>query len=253
MEDIHRTGAKRFSVAVPRRVIFSDTSMLESNRAVLPMVMGTDTYSSCRLLLHKSIIRRNRAGANLHVILGRHTNILTRTKISTSYQHYRFYNGTKPILIYFLFFTQPFIYSSSPYIYAPYGQYGHYYGTTNLHMILGRHTNILTRTKISTSFRHHSFYKDTKPIPIYFLFSNQPLIYSSTPYISAPYGQYGQYKNIKIIPIYFSLFNQPLIYSSTPYISALYGQYGQYNGTKTILIYFLFSNQPLIYSSTPYI
>ena len=77
MEDIHRTGAKRFSVAVPRRVIFSDTSMLESNRAVLPMVMGTDTHSSSRLLLHKSIIRRNRAGANLHVILGRHTNILT--------------------------------------------------------------------------------------------------------------------------------------------------------------------------------
>ena len=207
------------------------------------MVMGTDTYSSSRLLLHKSIIRRNRAGANLHVILGRHTNILTRTKISTSYRHYRFYNGTKPILIYFLFFIQPFIYSSSPYIYAPYGQYGHYYGTTNLHMILGRHTNILTRTKISTSFRHHSFHKDTKPIPIYFLFSNQLiLIYSPTPHIPAPYGQYGQHNGTKTIHNYFSLFNQPLIYYYTPYISALYGQYRQYNGTKTIFIYSPVSN-----------
>ena len=57
------------------------------------MVLGTDTYSSSRLLLYKSIIFRNRTGANLHVISSHYTNMLVWLEIYASYRHNNHYNG----------------------------------------------------------------------------------------------------------------------------------------------------------------
>ena len=81
------------------RVFFSDTLMLESRSAVLLMVLGTDTYSSSRLPLYKSIICRNRTGVNLHVISSRHTNMLLWLEIYALYHHNRHHNG-KTIICY---------------------------------------------------------------------------------------------------------------------------------------------------------
>ena len=63
------------------------------------MVLGTDTYSSSRLPLYKSIICRNRTGVNLHVISSRHTNMLLWLEIYALYHHNRHHNG-KTIICY---------------------------------------------------------------------------------------------------------------------------------------------------------